>query len=247
MDLEKKRRHVLEAHDTEGNDTENHVLEAHDTEGNDTGDVDFEELKNSSEINKRQGAYLPHWTADGSTYHVRFSLYDAIPVDVKHSLLEERQRIQELVNVKGEDLSTWSKERLLRLHSKKVERFLDNGNGSCLLADEAVAKIVADALKFFEGDRYFLFAWCIMPNHVHVVVNPVNGHKLHKILHSWKSYTANRANEYLRRNGPFWQTEYFDRIIRNSDNLERTIVYVFTNPDKAGLAGHRWRWCCRIN
>jgi len=104
-----------------------------------------------------------------------------------------------------------------------------------------VAQTVLDALKHFDGQRYDLLAWCIMPNHVHVVVCPLGTHNLPEILHSWKSFTAKRANKLLQRQGQFWQEEYYDHLIRDEEDFNRSIQYVLDNPSKAGLAD--WRWC----
>ena len=79
-----------------------------------------------------------------------------------------------------------------------------------------------------------------MPNHVHVVVRPLDPWRLGGIIHSWKSFTATRANRLLHRSGPFWQREYFDRIIRDEEDLSATVKYVVENPAKAKLKD--WNW-----
>ena len=122
-----------------------------------------------------------------------------------------------------------------------VDRYLDAGHGSCRLKDARIADLVANALTFFEGSRYTLFAWCVMPNHVHVVVQPIGNHTLPDILHSWKSYSSKLANRMLGATGKFWREEYFDRILRDDEELGRTIEYVFENPGKVGFSSWRWR------
>ena len=74
-----------------------------------------------------------------------------------------------------------------------------------------------------------------MPNHVHVVLEPASGHRLGTIVHSWKSFTANKANKLIGRTGAFWHDDYFDRYMRDEDHLISTIGYVEQNPVKAGL------------
>ena len=81
-----------------------------------------------------------------------------------------------------------------------------------------------------------------MPNHVHVLIQTLGEQSLARIVHSWKSYTAHRANEILGRSGTFWQREYFDRIVRDEEDLRRTIEYVIENPVKAGLRDWPWVW-----
>ncbi len=79
-----------------------------------------------------------------------------------------------------------------------------------------------------------------MPNHVHVVVQPHIGYELAAIVHSWKSFSSNRANESLRRKGAFWRTEYYDHLIRDESDREHAVSYVLTNPVKARLRD--WAW-----
>jgi REP element-mobilizing transposase RayT len=90
----------------------------------------------------------------------------------------------------------------------------------------------------FDESRYLLFAWTVMPNHVHVVLNAYEG--IDRILHSWKSFSAKEANRLMARQGEFWQEDYFDRTIRSAQEFERKIIYVLENPLKAGL--ENWRW-----
>jgi REP element-mobilizing transposase RayT len=84
-----------------------------------------------------------------------------------------------------------------------------------------------------------------MPNHVHVVFSPFGENRLETILHSWKSYSAQRANQALGRTGHFWQREYFDHLIRNEGSLQKISQYVLDNPQKAGL--RNWPWVGRSN
>ena len=83
-----------------------------------------------------------------------------------------------------------------------------------------------------------------MPNHVHVVIETLEGHTLSDVVKSWKSFTSRQANSRLGRTGAFWKPDYFDRYMRNEDHLMRTIEYVENNPVKAGLVNKAvdWPW-----
>jgi REP element-mobilizing transposase RayT len=129
----------------------------------------------------------------------------------------------------------------LEKFSQRFDQYLDAGYGACWLQRDDVACVVADALRYFDGDRYQIFSWCIMPNHVHVVVQPLT-HSLFTILHSWKSYSAKSINAVLGRTGTIWQVEYFDHLIRHQEDLERCVEYTWGNPDLAGLSQWKWRW-----
>ena len=124
--------------------------------------------------------------------------------------------------------------------SERIEEFLDSGVGSCWLRDARVAAMMAQALSHFDGVRYRLHAWCVMPNHVHVVIEPLAGHALADILYAWKSYSAKAANRLLGRSGEFWQPEYYDHLIRDEQEYGHAIRYVLDNPKKAGLGD--WQW-----
>jgi REP element-mobilizing transposase RayT len=189
----------------------------------------------------RQGAYLPHWTLEGAVYHVVFRLADSLPGDVLRRYQTEREA---LLSEAGaiDRASSALQDRLQFLFSERVETFLDQGRGACWLAREPVADIVAGALRHFDGARYALLAWCVMPNHVHIVVNPGPSCELSDIVHSWKSFTASEANAVIGRAGRFWQKEYFDHIVRDGRELENTVRYVQENPLKAGLKNWKWVW-----
>ncbi len=83
-----------------------------------------------------------------------------------------------------------------------------------------------------------------MPNHVHAVVEILDGHSLTDIVRSWKSFTARKANSGLGRSGAFWHPDYFDRYMRNEAHLAQTVEYVELNPVKARLveAAAEWLW-----
>ena len=107
---------------------------------------------------------------------------------------------------------------------------MDNGHGSCVLANSDCKNIVEEALSHFNNQRYHLDKYVIMPNHVHVIVIPIKGWELSGILHSWKSFTANAINKVLNRQGELWMHESFDHIIRSPEQLERIRNYIENNP-----------------
>jgi carbamoyl-phosphate synthase large subunit len=184
-------------------------------------------------VDKKQGAYLPHWTQENATYSVTFRLADSVPKHVIEAWREEREQFDR--QVEAGSLSPRQELEWKKLHSEKVDAFLDTSHGSCLLREPGAAELVSTALKHFDGERYHLHAWCIMPNHVHVVVCPLEGHELSKILHSWKSFTAHKLGK-----GEVWQSEYYDHLIRNGDEYERAVRYVENNPAQAKLVD--WPW-----
>ena len=125
---------------------------------------------------------------------------------------------------------------------RRIEKYLDSGHGACWLRQPDIAALVEGALRHFDGERYRLLAWCIMPNHVHVLIETKEGFPLGSVLHSWKSFTSGEANKLLGRRGEFWQREYLDRYVRNAEHYAAVIAYIEGNPVNAGLARLKTEW-----
>ena len=176
--------------------------------------------------------YLPHLDQPGLIQSINFRLHDAVPAYV---VAQWKQELHWIEGLPHED------RRAVALRRRIVE-YQDAGYGTCWLRDERIAALVEDALLYFDGQRYRLIAWCIMPNHVHVLIEAWPGHPLEQVLHSWKSFTAQQANKLLERNGPFWAREYYDRFIRNDRHFEQTVAYIEQNPVKAGLVASAEAW-----
>ncbi|MBL1256533.1 transposase [Methylocystis sp. Sn-Cys] len=125
---------------------------------------------------------------------------------------------------------------------REIDAALDRCDGPRPLADPQAAKTVQNAILHFDGDRYRLLAWCVMPNHVHVVVEAFAGFPLGGLVRSWKAFSAAQINRALARRGAFWAPDYFDRYVRDETDLAATIDYVENNPVVAGLASTPGDW-----
>ena len=194
----------------------------------------------------RYGTHLPHLTRNGGIYFVTFRLADSMPQNVLQQWLTEREQMEVKFNRDGE-VSAKDREKINRLFSDKVESYLDQGVGECWVKDDRIAKLIRDTLKHFESDRYNLYAWCAMPNHLHAVVEPLGEHKLQDILHSWKSYSSKESNKILGRSGSFWREEYYDHLIRDESDFKRCVEYTYFNPEKGGLENWPWRGCVFVD
>ncbi len=91
----------------------------------------------------------------------------------------------------------------------------------------------------FEGQRYHLGSFAIAGNHVHALVVPRPGIDLSKILHSWKSFTANEINKALSRSGPLWAAESYDHLVRSEDSLKRIEAYIHAHEDQGAYVERR--------
>ena len=178
---------------------------------------------------------------EGGKYHVRLRLADSLPQKTLKILEIEKEDLIQLQE-SSKELSSYDRKRMQFLRSEKVEKFLDAGYGACYLQQDTIANLIAEALRRFDGIKYHLHAWCIMPNHVHMIIEPLSGHPLPRTMRAFKSYTARMANRILKRRGSFWQREYFDHLIRNDERMKNTIDYIWKNSEVAGLQDWKWRW-----
>jgi len=178
--------------------------------------------------------HMPHWRQQGATYFVTFRLADSIPESRRHEL-ERLKADWERRNPPPRDKAAL--EALARMIFERVEHWLDQGEGSCVLKEPRFAQRVDESLHHFHGDRYELGASVVMPNHVHCIVKPLqpNDGDLEDIIGSWKSYTARRINADLGLSDALWQDESYDRILRDGEHLWNSIQYLGRNPEKAGL------------
>jgi REP element-mobilizing transposase RayT len=170
--------------------------------------------------------YLPHFDGGEITQFLTYRLADSLPQKVLRNL--QIQVEQELIT---------DREMLIN-----VEKYLDQGIGSCYLRQTEIAEIVEENLLRFADVKYKLHAWVIMPNHMHILLRPLEGYSLSEIVHSCKSYTSTQANKVLNRTGKFWFPEGFDRFIRDYDHFEKAFNYIERNPVKAGLCENQSDW-----
>lgn len=170
--------------------------------------------------------YLPHLDTTGLIQGITFRLADSMPASKV-----EQWKIE----------ATSVDEDPQHVH-RKAAKWLDAGHGACHLSDPRIASIVEEALLFSDGKKYRLLAWVVMPNHVHLLAEILQDHRLPDIIQRWKSFSARKANVLLKRRGQFWQPDYFDRYIRNDAHLSRATLYIHENPVKAGLVANPEDW-----
>ncbi len=197
----------------------------------------FAKTKTRSE--KTTWGDLPHWYRERSTYAITFRLEDSFPEGLLKSYLREKESLKLKMEdaEKAGDINTVASARteLGLLYRSRVESVLDEGQGEAWMKNPPIARIVADSILHFAGERYDLGAWCVMPNHVHLIISPKAGHDLPEILHSIKRHSANQANKLLGRSGAFWQKESYDHIIRDADDYWNQRDYILSNPKAARL------------
>jgi REP-associated tyrosine transposase len=172
-----------------------------------------------------QRGYLPHCDRPGLTQFVTFRLHDALPA-------RRRSEWEALLRIEDD-----------RQRRAQLETYLDRGLGGSWLGQAGIAQMAENALRFFDGDRYQLRAWVVMPNHVHLLVD-VWQTPLAQLVQSWKRFIAREAGKLLARTGAFWQRDYWDTYIRDAEHLAKAVRYIENNPVKARLAdeARKWPW-----
>lgn len=190
---------------------------------------------------------LPHFDVPGLIQHITFHLADSLP----RSAIERMQ--QELAAIPEPNREAARRQR--------IQELLDSGLGTCVLGEPACAQIVQDSLLFGDGDRYHLFAWVVMPNHVHVLIEQIPGWPMSKVVQSWKRHTSRQIHRLggsssarpdadsnlalpVTAMPPLWQQDYWDRFMRNDRHFEIAKHYIETNPVVAELAAtpEAWPW-----
>lgn len=216
---------------------------------------------------------LPHIHSLGATFFITFRLAGSIPKDVIKLLEAVRQLLErEPLRIEKQAFQNEGLEledRRFRLEFRrrwflKFESMLDSASiGPVWLKDERIASLVADSLHTLDGQKYKLHAFCIMANHVHLLITPFLNERLIEskkeagrwifetisptmasIMQSIKGYTAREANKILGRKGRFWQAESYDHEVRNESEFSRIVTYILNNPVKAGLVTEwsQWKW-----
>lgn len=182
---------------------------------------------------------LPHWRQWGTTYFVTTRLADSVPAVIAADWRRKRdawlldhgiRSTDEFPKLTDEERHEYHREFTARFHT-----LLDAGHGKCLLANPACSDLLIARLLAGNGTAYQIDAWCIMPNHLHALVEPAEGVTLGEIIRHWKGGSSHDINKRLQRRGGIWQREPFDHIVRSEAQLRLFRKYIAENPQKGGL------------
>jgi REP element-mobilizing transposase RayT len=198
--------------------------------------------------------HLPHWQKPNACYFITACLAGSIPASGRLSIRQETAR---WVGRPPVDAAARKRRRQARdrLAFARHEAWLDRTPGVCWFADTRLASIARDAICHHAGIRYDLHAYVVMPSHVHLVLSPRSswsagrgpasgrlGGDLGAIMHALKSFIAHECVKARSLQGAFWQSESYDRVVRDERELEHVVRYVEWNPVKAGLCGRPEEW-----
>ncbi|MGJ8726199.1 MAG: transposase [Roseibacillus sp.] len=180
---------------------------------------------------------LPHWQQEQVWIFVTFRLADALPIRLLNKWQEHRSA---WLSHNPPPRNERQESEYHQLFSEKIDSYLDANYGSCLLQKPENSAIVANALHHFDNQRYLLQSFVVMPNHIHILFSPHEGHSLSDIIHSWKRFTAREINKMEKRRGPLWQPDYWDRLIRHEAHFKATQTYIHRNPKRLPTTKYRF-------
>jgi putative transposase len=213
--------------------------------------------------------HLPHWYVPGAAHFVTYRLAGTIPVAVMRQLRDRQEAQLKRLSARGMSRAA-DRQRVCKQFFAAYDRYLDCDCKIDWLSRPEIAALIRRNLYRHDGAKYHLLAYCVMPNHVHVLLQPIELRQeegqagllvpttedviseevpdarspLARIMHSLKSYTGNEVNRILKRSGQLWQHKSYDHWVRDDEELERIVDYIAWNPVKAKLVGepHQWFW-----
>lgn len=202
---------------------------------------------------------LPHWQPPEGTFFITYRLYGSIPKPVIEKLKAEYELA--MLRINEEEVPLELNQALESIHRKKqyveqkrlfkkIDDFLDsNLNEPHWLKNPEVSKLVTESIHHGDEKQYKLWAFCIMSNHVHILLRMLSGAPiLWKVLQNSKKYTGRMANRILCREGlKFWEKESYDHLVRDEKlnepgEFDRILRYILNNPVKAGLVENWEDW-----
>ena len=186
----------------------------------------------------------PHWSQSGAVVFITFRTHDSIPRELyqrweqdkrtwlqEHGYQSSADLKQTLTQLTRHDLACFR-----RRFERLKEDCADEGLGPCLLRQAELRQFVTESLLHFDGQRYHLGDFVVMPNHVHLLAAFADEQVMRKQLASWLHWTAHQINQRTGRRGSFWQEEPFDHLVRSAAQYDYLQQYIANNPAKAGLA-----------
>lgn len=187
---------------------------------------------------------LPHWSQAGAICFITWRTFDSMPNEVLDEWHGMRKRWLKDHGINPDDVA-W-RCHLQRLKPKLTSDFfsnlgnrwldaLDASHGACFLRQPVLAETVAKSLHHFDGSRYVLFDFVVMPNHVHILVAFPDEKAMLVHCESWKHFTATQINRHLLQRGRFWQQDGFDHLVRSQNQFDYLRRYIADNPAKACL------------
>lgn len=169
----------------------------------------------------------PHLHQELTACFVTFRLKDSIPEEKYKKYFATINNNIKHGNFTGTEFD------FLSFDSNRYEqKFLDMGHGNCILKNPYIKDIVRDSLMHFDGIKYDIHSFVIMPNHVHILFSCREGFNIQNIIRAWKSFTAFTINKRNKTRGSIWDNKFWDRLIRNEQHYVNVLKYIKSNNPK---------------
>lgn len=172
------------------------------------------------------GHKMPHWFQAHKTMFVTFRLADSLPHHIIEEYLADRAMMREESKAIGNKPRKYYDEKM----EHKMESWLNNGHGSCVLGNENVRQIVVGALRHYNYREYLLHSFIVMPNHLHILLSPLTDKPINNIIGRIKGFTSFEIKKMLGIDNEIWQQGMFDRIVRSDDEFKKYVDYIRNNP-----------------
>jgi REP element-mobilizing transposase RayT len=210
---------------------------------------------------------LPHWHPQGATIFVTWRPNGSLPAEALERLAKEQRLLDKQPARAHESPRDHALRHSVRLFAISDQLLISADRGPHWLRDERIAQLMVDALFYHSLKLYVLLSFVVMPNHVHVLLQPLSLEEaqarkpaprieteeasqpapqavpLRRITQSLKGYIAREANRLLQRTGQaFWQDESYDHWARDEAEIERIAAYIESDPVRSGLVAHPWEW-----
>jgi len=195
-----------------------------------------------------QPRHLPHLFTNHNpifiTYRLKFTLPQALIAALNTRKTEWNRELQKL---KDEERTEATKSRDGLFFSWFDELLAKAADIPQVLHRADITEIISSAFAYFDNVQYQVLAYCVMPNHIHILILPLKQesgdiYAPSHIIYSWKRWTANQINRVLGRQGNLWQQESYDHLVRDEEELMHTVEYIKENPVKAGLVNSWEHW-----
>jgi REP element-mobilizing transposase RayT len=170
---------------------------------------------------------LPHWSQASTLAFVTFRLHDSMP---EERIDDYKKQISIFEDQYPEPRTKEQEQLVNNYRAKSLEKYLDAGYGSCILAQPKVRQQLVDTLHFLDNTSYHLLSYVVMPNHVHILFCIGKDKNLQEIIGEIKRVSARKITTMFNVAPPIWQREYFDRLIRTENQLRYIIKYIQRNP-----------------
>ncbi len=183
----------------------------------------------------------PYCSQPGSSYFITYCLNDSLPNRVIDQYLREQEAWRVRIHYERAQLGDLAEDTEKECEAfqlkayRSFEAILDEGHGSCVFKDPIQRQVVAEALLQLHGDRYLAHGFVVMPNHIHLLVKPLDGQSPENLLILWMRAVAQRMGQDVKAKGGLWHVDTWICMIRNEEHWLRAMRYTLKNPERAKL------------